>query len=391
MIQSKCILAAAALLLALQSGNAQTAPDAGPVAPTSASQAPSPPPAAADPPGGPAAWRLGSLDLTGLLDAYYGLAFNHPADHTNEVRGFDDKAGQFELNMAMLTVDLSAQPVGFHVEAGAGRAFDLMSASEKDATGMRFFKQAYIDVKPVSWQGLELDLGRFVTFAGAEGIETASNWDYSRSLLFVWCEPYYHFGFRATAPLGKRFNWGFQLVSGWNNVLTGATFKTVGVTGSWTPISKITWSNTYYGGPGENTANRGMRSLYDTVLQLAPALRTDFYINFDYLHDSPKYTRSGQVYGIAGAAKFHLTGKLAVSSRLEWLNDSGGIATGTGQQVKEFTVTGTYPLQDRISGWLEFRNDWSNLPFFNCGNEAASRKQQRTMLAGIVAVLRPKR
>ena len=48
------------------------------------------------------------------------------------------------------------------------------------------------------------------------------------------------------------------------------------------------------------------------------------------------------------------------------------LATGIPQQVKEFTVTGTYALLDRVSGWLELRNDSSNQAFFNRGNEAAT-------------------
>jgi hypothetical protein len=86
-------------------------------------------------------------------------------------------------------LDLAPNPVGFHLEAGAGRAFDIMSATEKDATGMRFFEQAYVDVKPASWKGLELDFGKFSSWASAEVIETPGNGNYSRSLLFVWSTP----------------------------------------------------------------------------------------------------------------------------------------------------------------------------------------------------------
>src|ERR1035437_3495686 len=268
---------------------------------------------------------------------------------------------------------------GFQVTA-EGRTFDIIGATEKDVSAMRFFKQAYIDVKPSSWKGLELDFGRFVTFASAEVIETPNNWNYSRSLLYVWCTPYYHFGLRATAPVGKQFNAGFQLVSGCNNIVTGATFRTVGLTGTWTVSKKAMWTNTYYGGPDENKANRGLRNLYDSVLLLTPNDKTSVYVNFDYLHNSPKYSPSYQVYGIAGAAKFQLAKKFALSPRAEWMSDKSGGATGVGQQVKEFTLTGTYAFIDRLSGWLEFREDWSNQPFFNRGNEIAVWKNQPTLL-----------
>ena len=378
MIRSKCIVVTA-LVLAAVGGNGQT--------PTPAASTPDA--AAASP--NPTAWKVGPFDVSGMIDGYYSLDFNHPAGHIEGLRNFDDKANQVELNMVSMTVDYAPKPVGFHFDVGAGRTFDIMSATEKDATGMRFFKQAYIDVKPASWRGLELDFGRFVSSASAEVIETPNNWNYSRSLLFVWCTPYYHFGFRASAPIGTRFNAGFQLVSGWNNIMTAATPKTVGFTATWTATPKVSWTNTIYSGPDENKTNRGMRNLYDSVLLLAPNSKTSFYVNFDYLHNSPQYTPSYVVYGIAGAGRFQINKKFSLSQRLEWLNDSTGMATGTGQQVKEITVTATYALRDRVSAWLEFRNDWSNQPFFNRGNETAIWKEQPTVLLGLVAIIGPKR
>lgn len=374
MTQLKFLIAMAALLLAPLGAKAQNEPpDSAPAAPASASST---------------AWKIGPFDLSGAIDAYYSLAFNRPADDLNALRNFDDKANRIELNMASLTLDYAPQPLGFHLEVGAGRTFDLMNAAEKDATEMRFFKQAYIAVKPPWWAGLELDFGKFVSSAGAEVIETANNWNYSRSLLFVWCEPYYHFGLRASAPIGKHFTAGVQVVDGWNNIVTGAAFKTVGLTGSWAPTSKVTWSHAYYGGPGDNL---GARKLYDSVLALTASSKTSFYANFDYLHDSPRYSPSQQVYGIAGAARRQLSRKLAVASRLEWLDDRAGMATGTGQQLKEFTVTGTYALRNWLSWWLEFRNDRSNQPFFSRGSETALAKNQPTALLGLVATIGPKK
>jgi hypothetical protein len=244
-------------------------------------------------------------------------------------------------------------------------------------------------VKPASWKGVEADFGRFVTFAGAEVLETNANFNYSRSLIYVWTEPYYHFGMQVKAPIGKQFTAGAQWVAGWNNIVTGSTYRTFGLTETWTK-SKFAWTNTWYGGPDENKANRGYRNLYDTVLTVTPNSKTSLYVNFDYQHNSPKYTPSYHVTGIAGAAKFQLTKKLYVSPRTEVLNDPDGGSTGTAQCVKEFTLTGGYAFESRLLGFLEYRHDWSNQPFFNRGNEPGSWKNQPTLLFGMVALIRPK-
>ena len=377
-----CLFAGALLLCAAVAGVAQTEAPVKTQAETEAVPAPPPP--------SPAAWGLGPVNVSGLVDGYYSLGFNHPAGNVSVLRNFDDKANQPELNMAMLTLDVAPKPVGAHVDVGFGRVFDMISATEKDVTPMRFFKQAYISLKPGSWKGVQLDFGRFATSAGAEVIDSAGNFNYSRSLLFAWCEPYYHFGMRASAPIGKEFTAGLQWVAGWNNIVTGSTYRTVGVTSTWTK-SKFAWSNTFYGGPDENKANRGTRSLYDTVLLLTPNSKASFYINFDYFHNSPKYTSAYRVYGLAGAAKIQVTRKFYMSPRLEFMNDGDGGATGTAQKVKEFTLTGQYAVMNRLLGFLEYRHDWSDQPFFNRGNELGNWRRQPTVLVGMVAIIGPKR
>ena len=209
-----CLFAGALLLCAAVAGVAQTEAPVKTQAETEAVPAPPPP--------SPTAWGLGPVNVSGLVDGYYSLGFNHPAGNVSVLRNFDDKANQPELNMAMLTLDVAPKPVGAHVDVGFGRVFDMISATEKDVTPMRFFKQAYISLKPGSWKGVQLDFGRFATSAGAEVIDSAGNFNYSRSLLFAWCEPYYHFGMRASAPIGKEFTAGLQWVAGWNNIVTGS-------------------------------------------------------------------------------------------------------------------------------------------------------------------------
>src|ERR1035438_9323190 len=59
---------------------------------------------------------------------------------------------------------------------------------------------------------------KFVSSAGAEVIETNQNFNYSRSLIYVWAEPYSHTGFRLQYPVGAHFTGSFQVVNGWNNV-----------------------------------------------------------------------------------------------------------------------------------------------------------------------------
>lgn len=105
-----------------------------------------------------------------------------------------------------------------------------------------------------------MDFGKFVTSDGAEVIETNGNWNYSRSLLFAWAIPYYHFGVRASFPVGKRFTGAVMVVNGWNNVEDNNTGKTLMFTGTYTE-KKFTWTNNFHTGPEKPGTNKGFRNL----------------------------------------------------------------------------------------------------------------------------------
>ena len=348
-------------------------------------QTPAPPAAPPPPPPPPPPWTVGGITFSGLVDGYYSLNFNHPGSGNNQLRNFDLKANQFSLNIAKLTFEHGADPVGFRVDLGFGRAFDVIHAGEPDLGFMRNVEQAFVSLKPEKGKGFQFDFGKFVTSAGAEVIETHSNWNYSRSLLFAWAIPYYHFGARVTKPIGKYFTGGFQLVNGWNNVEDRNSGKTAGFTGALvTP--KVSWYNTYYVGPEKAGTNDGLRHLYDTNLVLTPHEKANFYINIDYGTDKIKGARSSpKWWGIAGAARLAANSWFAVIPRLEYFSDEDGFSTGAAQKLKEFTLTGEIKMKKGFLTRAEYRRDWSDKRFFDRGNNAGVFKNQNTLLVGFVA------
>jgi Putative beta-barrel porin-2, OmpL-like. bbp2 len=349
-------------------------------------QTPEPAPAA---PAGPKS-TLGPIDLSGMLDVYADFNFDHPASGDNQLRNFDMKANQFSLNLVKLTVSHDPDPLGFRVDLGTGRAFDTIRLTDPAPRAFRFVEQMYVSLKPAKAKGLEVDFGQFVTSAGAEVIETKDNWNYSRSLLFAWAIPYYHFGLRATMPLGKYFTGGVQLVNGWNDLIDNNTGKTVGLTGA-LAVGKVTWSQNYYVGPEKTDTNKGLRQLFDTTLLVNTTKRTSFYVNYDYGVDKKILGGENRWTGIAGAARFQISKVFALAPRVEWFNDADGFATGTVQKVKEATLTGEFKIREGVLTRLEYRRDWSNAPFFDRGSTPGTHKNQDTLLAGLVLYFSAKR
>jgi hypothetical protein len=349
-------------------------------------------PAEAPPAPAPAGNNNNGVTFSALVDSYYSLNFNHPESRSNQLRNFDTNANQFSLNMAKLTLQKDAAPLGFRLDLGLGPAFDIVHSSEPGGLGpLRYIQQAFVSYKAAVGEGLTLDVGKFVTAHGAEVIETSSNWNYSRSLLFAYAIPYYHFGLRASYPLHKTFTGSFHFVNGWNNVVDNNSGKTFGFGGAWSPNSHFSLTSNYMFGPEKADTNQGYRHLSDTIAVITVNPQVSFMVNYDYGID--RYIGGGKARwtGVAGYAKLAPTDWFAFVPRVEWFNDPDGFATGLVQKLKEATLTFELKMKEGLISRFEYRRDWSNERFFDRGSSPASSRSQNTLLAGFTMLFEPKR
>jgi hypothetical protein len=346
-------------------------------------------------------WSLGSVDFSGYLDGYYSYNYNQPTNaangQINDLYNFDDKTDQFSLSALDLTLNHNPDPVGFHADLIAGRTNTLIhAASEKDTDN--YIEQAYISATPPKTHESEFDFGQFVSSAGAEVIPAMNNWNYSRSLLFVWAAPYYHFGLRTSTPVTKTWTAGLQVVNGWNDVVANNGGVTVGLTSALTR-SKYTWDLNYYTGPQNYNTTKGYRNLIDSTLLLTSTAKFNTYINYDYGQNQTPASGSGTTAvpassahwsGIAFAAHEQLTRKVALTGRYEYFDDNSGFTTGTPQDVQEFTGTYEYKWSQGLLTRAEYRHDWSSVAFFHKGNTGRVDAQS-TITVALIAFFGPKR
>ena len=382
-------IAGAALAMALAAAaHAQATPAPAPAAPAApADQAPAAAPAAPT-------WSVGPMDISGMIDGYYSYNANRPsaADNgqINDLYNFNDKTDQFSLSQAMLILNHDPDPVGAHIDLFFGRSNTLVNAGGE----ANYVKQAFLSLKPPKAKGLELDFGKFVTSAGAEVIESKDNWNYSRSLLFAWAIPYFHFGLRTSMPVSKTDTIGVQVVNGWNNVTTNNGGVTIGLTNALVK-PKYSWFANFYTGPSNANTQKGYRNLIDSTLLLTPTAKFSAYINYDYgqnrdANEAQEDTALNHWQGIAVAAKEQVTGTQALVGRFEYFADKNGFATGAAQDLKEFTGTYEYKWAAGLFTRLEYRRDWSTVAFFHKG-DSGFVDAQSTVTAGFVAFFGPKR
>ncbi len=393
-----------------------------------ATPAPAAAPAAAAPAPNPLAGItsvLGGVNLTGVVDAYYGYNANHPSiSHNGGTLNepFTFVNNQFSLNLLELQLD---KPVDKESRLGFRTAFFWgQAANAVNNTGNSYFapdlasstnaaqylKEAYLSYFAPIGKGLQLDVGKWATPTGVEVIEGNQNNNYSRGLLFTYAIPYYHMGARAKYVFNDKWTVSGYMTNGWNNVIASNSGKTGGVSIAYSPNKKLTITENYLGGPRDYFAtgnNSAWSNLFDTIVTYNPTAKLSLAAEADYNRieefwrpyggGGGYYTNKPADYtGLALFAKYQFRPKTAFSARYEYLNDHDGFATpisyfgiANGQHLNEFTATAERKFAGHLISRLEYRHDASNQTFFSRGNSFGSVKGQSTVDVGLIFVLEP--
>jgi len=336
---------------------------------------------------------LGSTTLSGFVDVYYGYNSNQPIGRTSAFRNFDINSGQFGLNMIELVADkapdATASRLGYHVALGFGQAMNIINSTEPgqfatESNFDQYLKEGYLEYLAPVGKGLQINVGKFVTPAGAEVIETKDNWNYSRGLLFALAIPYFHFGASAKYAFNPKFAVTGYLVNGWNNSIDNNSGKTTGFSAAWTPNAKFSLIQNYLVGPEQFNDNSNFRHLSDTVVSYSPNAKLSLMANYDYGRDHLTLaTSSAHWSGIAGYVKYAPNDKWAFAGRGEYFSDNGGTQTGTPQKLSEFTFTLQRMLASKLMTRLEFRRDMSDQNVFP-DHVTGLRDSQNTVTLGMV-------
>jgi hypothetical protein len=324
------------------------------------------------------------IEISGFVDTYYSYNFNRSGADT-QLRNFDTKHNQLSLNL--IEVALEQKPttgsrLGFRADLNFGPVTDMVHAFEPGGADVfKAFEQAYVSVLAPMGKGLQIDVGKFVTPHGAEVIEAKDNWNYSRSLLFALAIPYYHVGLRAALPVSDKVTFSAFAVNGWNNGVDNNSGKTFGLSAAIKPASRLSIVQNVMTGAEQADDNGDRRFLSDTTVtfNVTPAL--SLMANYDYGRD----TVGGATVkwqGIASYARVQVNDWWAVSPRFEWFQDGDGFATGAAQTVKEITLTSEQKIGGALLTRVEYRRDFSDVPFF--ASRTGLAKSQTTVTVGLV-------
>jgi hypothetical protein len=332
------------------------------------------------------------LDYALSFDVYSETKLGGDSPSTNLLRNFDIESGHFELGAATLSVQLSKGPFGFHIDSGYGDVYKVVNSSDPWGGPNRYVGQAYVTLRPSKTSDLAIDFGKFYTSAGAEVPDSASNFQYSRSLIFALGTPYYHFGMRASKSVTQALVIGVQVLNGWNDVVNNTGAPMLGLTATYTK-KRLNWSGTYLAGSEpEFVSSSGLpfsvrpkesSQLIDSVLKLTPTTRLNGYVETVYGEQRRLGEGRDSWYGVAGAISIPVAARWSISPRWEYFDDPNGATTGLKQRLQEITATLQYqPPIHALVARAEFRCDFSDKPFFlDNGSSVGSRRQPTALVA----------
>jgi hypothetical protein len=299
---------------------------------------------------------------------------------------FNFTHNSFSLNLA--EVAFEKKPTadsrgGYRIDLDYGPTTTWVHGTEPGGTTtFQNIQQAYVSFLAPAGTGLQLDVGKFVTWNGQEVIETKDNWNYSRSLLFAWAIPYYHTGVRAAYSINDKVSVMGFLVNGWNNAVDNNTGKTIGGQLMFKPSAALMLMTNYTGGPETTNDNSAWRHLSDSIVTYTVNKQVSVAGNYDYGQDK-LLGATVKWQGVAGYLRYQPTAMFALSPRVEYFNDRDGFQTGVAQKVKEVTVTAEFKHKDGVIMRLEYRGDFSDVPSF-LKNISESVKSQNTVTIGFI-------
>lgn len=277
-------------------------------------------PALADGPAAP------TVTVNGLVDTYYTYNFTNGANANlgvgNVSTFFNTDDDSFALGLAEVDVNVVQGQVAGHISLDYGQESNLGLAGAFDVL------QAYVTYTPSEWS---FSAGRFVTWMGNEVIQSKSNMNYSRSLLFWYTIPLWHQGLTVGyASSDSKFAVTGYLVDGWNNTMALRTGKDYGLQLKIVPDSTFSIILNGIFGPNGFGATSDTQAVGEAIISYAASDKFSLALDAEYgMQNVTGATTTPSFWGVALYGRYQMESDWALALRLEDMTDSGVIGFGT--------------------------------------------------------------
>lgn len=333
--------------------------------------------------------------LSGNINTTYNYNFNNPPMGVgNAGRVFDVRHNDFDINRAEIEIENApADWARFRLDLAVGEDISIVDGLKGGVIGTDEFgvQQAYVALTAPIGNGLTFTMGHFATLIGAEVIESAYNYNTSRSYLFGFAIPFTHTGLYATYPFNDVFSASLGVVNGWDTITDNNKAKTILWQFAFDPSETLSFSLQGTMGPdadasvGVNGNDSDWLALVDFVLNWQPIEKFTLQLNFDWANQQDFGSKSTDWWGAALLAHYDFNDLFGLTVRGEMFDDNAGFrfGGGTDHNLYEGTFTGHFYLTEGFEARLEFRHDQSDRDFF-AKSDGTLRKFQDTVSAELL-------
>jgi hypothetical protein len=349
-----------------------------------------------------------TLTVSGSVDGYYRYNFdNAPGGVTNNNTSFTNSQNSFELGMATIRVDGTADggKVSATADLGFGRraqefaytdanGWNTLSTPQSPGGGNGLFslasiKQAYINYTPGKY--ITFTLGKWFTHVGYEVPDAYANRNYSMDYMFSF-GPFSHTGFKAQYAKG---NFGFMLgvANPTDNASTNSSVKTLiaQLSDSLGPIKAYLNYQGFFGAnqgsaAEGNVSYNGLKSLNQIDLVLTTSLNSKWSLgdNFSMQSRTPLVGSAVSWYGDALYINFDPSTKVGWTVRGEYVSDNkNSLFSTVAKSFYDVTLSMNYRVGSQFTLIPELRMDGADQPVFT---KADGTGEKSTVTALVAAV-----
>jgi hypothetical protein len=267
-----------------------------------------------------------------------GVTFNpgDPNDRQNFGRLFDDRANEFLLNQAVVTIEgvLPSAPAGFEwgfklqgllgSDARFTHSLGLLDRAVNE-TVEPDIPEAYLllHLPILSDSGVDLKMGKFVTLEGAETIDPRLNPFYSHTYIFNFGIPFTHLGALADWHATSHLDWYAGLTRGVNTSIydNNESVAFHGGIGLNLCNGNLTALATTHIGPETANNNHDYRYLNDITITAKPAKKVTLITDLNYIYDA---AADATGFGAAQYFIYTINDLLSIGVRGEVWRDADG-------------------------------------------------------------------
>ncbi len=382
----------------------------------------------------PSGQFLKDTKISGFVDTSYRFNFNQPATLSNNqpavgapgsgtsalLYPFNSGSNDFTLNNAQITLEKTAEPIGYQVKldygSDANGLIGIGALNEFTLQTAYIIYKLPIDKLECKWSCLNgltgnIMAGRFVTMAGAEVIESRDNWNTTRSFMFSSAIPFRHQGVRTNWNYKSWLDLSAGVNNGWDLAVDNNQAKTIETKIGVTPYDWLSTALVYMFGSETAFKSGNQRHLLDLVttvknpfkqkeLECLNKLTVMFNMDWATEQDVNRFDQAGvgsleqndprlgsqprlgvseaRWHGYSVYKKYDLFPWWSISDRLEYFQDTDGSRTFRQQDLWDYTLTNQFNVIKNLITRIEYRHDGSDKSVFSNANYGAGGAKTRS-------------